>query len=242
MRCLGSLGLCCLLACPAPAVDDVDDEAPDAASQVTAPPGTATAMVDHFHDSLRIKNAVIAGDLAEVPPAARRLAEQLVPERFPAAWRDHLGPTTRMAATAGAARELPEAAAAAAGLASACGDCHAAIGKGPEFPAPGVPPVGESHDTRAHMARHQWAADRMWEALVSRSEPAWSAGATALVNAPLNSEDLTRDVELPQEALDLGVRVHDLAARATRVTDWPARTAIYGEFLASCAGCHTGGC
>ncbi|WP_434423400.1 hypothetical protein [Nannocystis pusilla] len=58
MRCLGSLGFCCLLACPAPAVDAVDDGAPDTTSQVTAPPGTATAMVDHFHDSLRIKHAL----------------------------------------------------------------------------------------------------------------------------------------------------------------------------------------
>ena len=92
------------------------------------------------------------------------------------------------------------------------------------------------------MHRHQWAADRMWEALIDRSEYAWMAGAAALVEAPMNRDDLTRDVELPDDVLGLGRKLHEVGALAGTTVGWRARAGLYGEFLATCAGCHQGGC
>lgn len=238
MRPLVAFLLLSLPACSSPA----PERAPEVAPAPAAPPGTSAAMVGHFQETLRIKRAVIDGELGDVRAAAKDLADSLVARDFPEAWRPYLRTTAHLASAAVAAPDMPGAAAAAAGLASACGECHAAVGGGPAFPAPGAPPAVTPRDNRSQMARHQWAADRMWEALVSRSDAAWRAGAAALVDAPLNCADITRDVELPEEVLQLGTRVHALAREAEAVEAWPQRSALYGEFLASCAGCHKGGC
>jgi hypothetical protein len=85
------------------------------------------------------------------------------------------------------------------------------------------------------MLRHQWAADRMWDALVAHNDDAWTAGADLLVDAPLFRDS---KVELPEDLVKLGNQVHDLGARARATPTWPARAQLYGEFLATCATCH----
>jgi mono/diheme cytochrome c family protein len=204
------------------------------------PPGTAARMADHFEDARKIKDAVIAGELLDLRAPARRLAERADP--VPASWRPFVAGNVELARAALAADDLDAAARAAGALAGNCGECHAAVGAGPRAPDPGAPPPSAPHDTARHMLRHQWAADQMWEALVSRSDDAWRAGAAALTDAPLRTDDLTADVELPADIARLGDRVHELGARARTTTPWPARAQLYGEFLATCATCHKGGC
>lgn len=197
-------------------------------------------MVDHFTDAARIKDAVIDGDLRAIRAPARRLKDD--PGPYPEAWRAYVATNVNYAAALLAAADRHAASVAAAGLARTCGDCHDALGVGPAFDPPHDLPASSPHDVLGHMHRHQWAADRMWEALIDRSEYAWMAGAAALVDAPLPRAELMQDVELPDEVLELGRDLHEIGALAGSTVGWSARAGLYGRFLATCAGCHQGGC
>ncbi|MBL9107275.1 MAG: hypothetical protein JNL82_40670 [Myxococcales bacterium] len=209
--------------------------APDA-----APSALELAMTEHYRDTLQIKAAVIDGELQDTRAPARRLLR--ADDAVPGTWRPFVAANADHAAALLAARDRHAAAAAAAGLARTCGDCHAAHGVGPAFEPPHDTPASAPHAVHGHMQRHQWAADRMWEALIDRSEYAWMAGAAALVDAPLARADLTQDVELPDDVAALAAEVHALGARAGASVGWSARAGLYGELLATCAGCHRGGC
>lgn len=221
--------------------------APEAEThEVVAPPPAATAhrpdprMADHFRDATEIKNAVISGEIIDARAPAQRLVGD--PDHYPATWRPFIAANTVHANALLATKDRRVAAAAAAGLAHTCGDCHAALGVGPRFDPPHDVPTPDSHDPRVRMQRHQWAADRMWEALIDRSEYAWMAGAAALTVPPLDRSDLTQDVELADDVLELNEKVRELGALASTTVGWDARAALYGNFLTTCAGCHQGGC
>lgn len=88
------------------------------------------------------------------------------------------------------------------------------------------------------MQRHQWAAERMWQALITPSEEAWIKGTEAMADAPLAPEQLAPERSTPAEIKSLSRRVHSLAedARGSRdINVWVAR---YGEMLTTCAECH----
>lgn len=240
-----------LLACtpPAPRRDPPPADASASAKQSDAPPVAAPdaapsrrelAMTEHYRDALQIKAAVIDGELGDARAPARRLMH--ADDAVPGSWRPFVAANAAYAAALLAARDRHAAGAAAAGLARTCGDCHAAHGAGPAFEPPHGVPTSAPHGVHGHMQRHQWAADRMWEALIDRSEYAWMAGAAALVDAPLARADLTQDVELPDDVAGLAAEVHALGARAGASVGWSARAGLYGELLATCAGCHRGGC
>lgn len=201
------------------------------------PPGTAGRMAHHFADVLEIQRAVIAGDLSSVRSPARRLVERTDPH--PASWRPYVAGNVALAEAALAARGLEEAARAAAGLANNCGECHAAVGLGPELVAAGLPSA-DVGDAPQHMLRHEWAAERMGDALVSHSDKAWRAGAEALYDAPLRPTILPADSNQLAMFDALAGRVHVLGARARTTVAWPDRAAMYGELLATCAACHRG--
>lgn len=236
------------VACSPTSPEPAPKAAPAAPSAPPSPAPTVAAaaaarMPDHFGDSIRIKDAVIAGELEDVRAPAQRLVDQVTPEHFPGEWRPHVEAVGRHAATALAATDIAGASAAAAGLAGSCGGCHAAVGRGPTLADAGTAPVvGPRDPPKTQMLRHQWAADRMWEALISRGDERWRQGAAALADAPLRIEEITADVELPEEVQKLGDRVHELGRRAQTVSGWDERATIYGEFIASCATCHKGGC
>lgn len=227
---------------PARAAPEAAKPVVEAPPRVNPPPETAARMAGHLRDAVRIKEAVIAGELDDVRAPARRLVEQIAADELPEAWRPHARTATRLAEAALAAGDLDAAAKAAAGLARACGECHTALADGPTFAPPGAPPPSTAQDPKSQMARHQWAADQMYQALVGRTDATWNAAADALADAPLRLEAITADVELPEDVLRLGDRVHELGRRARTTGDWEARATIYGDFLASCAACHRGGC
>lgn len=226
-------------ACSAPhPAPSTQGSVPAASDRADPPADTPQQMAQHFQDAVQIKDAVIAGDLAGVGPPARRLRERTDP--MPASWRPFMTAKDELATRAVSARSLRAAARAAGGLANSCGECHEALGAGPRFESSAAPPDPTAHDAPRHMLRHQWAADRMWEALVSRDDDAWTAGAAVLVDAPLLRADLTAHGELSDDVLELTAQVHALGDRARTTTAWPARAELYGEFLATCAACHLG--
>jgi hypothetical protein len=87
----------------------------------------------------------------------------------------------------------------------------------------------------ARMARHRWAADRMWEGIVGGSDEPWQAGLDVVAAAPLDGSELG-----PARA-PFGRKLQQLAqqARGRRSGEAPPdRATAYGEILSTCAGCH----
>lgn len=120
-------------------------------------------------------------------------------------------------------------------LAVACADCHAATGALPLFDkVPTVPADGPTLEAR--MARHQWAADRMWEGTVGGSDDAWRAGAAVLAGTPFPF------AKGQDDRAALAKRLQQLAEQAgkKKTTDTMAeRGRVYGEMLVVCASCHS---
>ena len=198
-----------------------------------AGPEDDVMFVEHFARTLRMREAVIHGDLERARRESRALAARDMPANFPERWKPFID-ELRAAALIGADVEtLARAGDAVARIATTCGDCHRALG-GPTFTVGEPPPLAPT--VKASMARHAWSADRLWMGLVQPSDDAWSKGSVALTDAPLLAPE-------PRPAQqDLARRVHALGERAQTLTGLakaPQRTALVGELLATGAGCHS---
>ena len=203
------------------------------------PRGTAARMDRHFTDSILIKDAVIAGKLDDAKAPARRLLQRTDP--YPESWRPFMAANVRLAGDVLAAEDIDAVARAVASLAHTCGDCHAAVVLGARFTPPSPPPAITSRDPRQRMRRHQWAADRMWEAMVGHSDVAWTAAAAALADPELARADFPPEVDMEGDPTVVARQLQALGARAAESSDWDHRVRVYGQFLATCAVCHEDG-
>ena len=84
------------------------------------------------------------------------------------------------------------------------------------------------------MARHQWAADRLWEGLIAPSDQAWLSAAELLLEAPL----ALADSQHTDQTRALTERVRGLGLEARSAARSGDRARIYAEFLGTCAVCH----
>lgn len=224
---------------PAAAVGDAPLAAPaQPAAHATSRSPLQREMHQQLLRAVEIKEAVIAGELADVHRPARALAEQAL--AVPDAWKPYVEAMQADARAVLAARDIPTAAQATAGLARRCGACHQANGARPDLsfsPAPAQAP-----GVASAMLRHQWAADRLYQGLIGPSSAAWEAGASVMADAPLHARELAGDVELPEALHGLAKRVHDLGVAADTAATADAQAKIYGDLLGTCAACHKGGC
>jgi hypothetical protein len=205
------------------------------AEEPKATPTLDKKMQDHFTWAGAMKAAVIAGKLEGVTGPAKKLVTSDFGKDLPADWQAQLGPMKAAAKLAAEANDIQGASLAFGHVGAACGACHAKLG-GPQLEL-GKPP-GEASGAQAHMQRHVWAADRMWEGLMAPSDDAWKAGSEALIQAPLSKEELAGDQSVPDEIAKLAKSVHELGPKGRELTDPSARADLYGEFLATCADCH----
>jgi cytochrome c553 len=162
-------------------------------------------MQRSFDDLRRIERRLIGGQLDEARALAHLLAR---PARDPGIDE--------------ACRREPR-------VSAACAGCHLRTGAAPVFPP--APPVPLDRPTRdARMARHLWATDRLWEAMVGGAEPAWRSGLAVLAATPLpfTDRDLSRSAR----------RLQDLARDGASLATAADRAAAYGELLVTCTGCH----
>jgi hypothetical protein len=220
----------------APAEQPAAASAPaPAASEAVATPGVAEHMKAHFMRAAGMRDAVIAGDLEALRKDAQWMAEHELSAKLPDTWRPHVERMQSAAKKALDARELPVAAQAVAETAAACGACHAALG-GPKL-ALGAPPV-EGSGASQHMARHQWSAARMWDALATPSEEAWLKAAEVMADAPLGVESIAGSRSVAPETKALARTVHDIAEKSRAERDTAKWTASYAQSLATCASCH----
>jgi mono/diheme cytochrome c family protein len=205
------------------------------AGEGIATPGVAEHMRDHFSHAVKMRDAVIAGDLPALRKDAQWMAEHEISKTLPETWRPHVTRLHDAAKKALDAQDITAAGAAVAETAAACGACHAKLG-GPKL-ALGTPPA-EGSGAALHMARHQWAAARMWDALATPSEEAWLKASEVMADAPLLPAAATGPRSVPQDTKKLGQNVHDIAEKARQDRDVAKWTGSYGQFLTTCAACH----
>lgn len=218
-----------------------------AASLVCASAGTATAdqrdgnlsehMHEHWERITQIQAALIRGDLAAVREPAQYLAAHPTPAALPGQWEEYVESMRAAARAAFEARDFTAAATATSLMGNACGSCHVDNGIDVRFEI--SDPPGFETDTVSHMARHQWAADRMWEGIVGPSEPSWARGIDAMLEAPLTPHELKGGGDQPESVKRMARRVHQLAGNGMMASDGNEKAEIYAEFLANCAACHT---
>ncbi len=191
-------------------------------------------MQRHFEDASAMKEAVIDGDLETLVERAQWVVEHEAPADYPVAWQPHVVQLVEAARGAGAATDVTAAAARTADLAGNCGRCHRAVGAQPTFEDPMAPMGDESV-----MARHQWAADRMWEGIIGPSEHAWTRGTAEFAAVPGCAVD--PEAPLSEYMGELCTKIGALGAKAASAKSLDDRVRTYGAFLETCAACHNAG-
>ena len=185
-------------------------------------------MQDDFDTTRAIALLAIGGKLDGVRLLARGIAA--LPERETmAGWRGAEDDAARARELA-TAETVGDACRGVARVAAACAQCHREIGATPRFaPPPPAPPASTAVATR--MARHRWAADRMWEAMIEGTDAGWTAGAAILAEDPL---------AWSERAGDRGLRAEQLrdAARRAATVERADRGPAFGDLLVTCAACH----
>ncbi|HEU4611075.1 MAG TPA: hypothetical protein VFS15_03315 [Kofleriaceae bacterium] len=183
-------------------------------------------MRQRFSDLRTIERMLVAGKLDD----ARALAYMLVRPIASAPKSRELDLAT---GALGNARTLAQAIHAEVRIATACAHCHVATQNVPVFPIPPQAPP-DHPDIAAQMARHQWAADRLWEGVVGASDEHWQAGLYVIATSPLRAIG---------DHKDLAVRLQQIARQALDqpASTLDARADTYARLLLTCAGCHAQG-
>ncbi len=175
----------------------------------------------------KVRDGLIAGDLASVKRSAQKFSQALPDGAQPPF--DTISTTSK---TISSGSDHRGAATALVDLAVACGACHQKRGVTPEVRSP---TSAQDPSPAMQMQLHQWAVDRMWEGLVRPSDDDWRRGAQALVRDPLADADHERLDPERQGSIE---RVHNLADQAANARDLKQRARVYRQLLQTCGGCH----
>jgi mono/diheme cytochrome c family protein len=241
-----ALALALLFLC-APACKDAkkapltqDDAAPSAAPPAqppAQPPATMkTRMQRHFVHATTAKDTLLFGDLDVAMDSFQWLADNGASAEGDDSWEPHVGRIRLIAKDTLATKKLEVMGMAVAQIARECGSCHAALGVEPKIPLVRNPPQGQ--DFKDHMIGHKWALDRMWAGLTTPSSELWLAGASYLADQPTHLRKLSSYGKDADSAMTFASQVHALSSDAVAEEQSDRRMAIFGRFLAACAGCH----
>lgn len=140
------------------------------------------------------------------------------------------------AAKPGTSDVMVAAAGALGEIGGACGSCHKTRGKGPTYEPAEAPEIVD--DVVAHMARHQWAVDRMWEGLMAPSDERWALGVNALHDHPLDAQALTSPEAGKSPADYLDWWIHQRGPDTATAAAPEQRGKVYADLMAACAACH----
>lgn len=205
-----------------------------AASCATSPPPVQMDMKEHFSRARGVHTAVAHGDLALARESGRLLAEPQEARGLPAGSELHVAAMRTAARSVAIAPTLAEAASGTAGIAEACASCHRTYGAGPAVEIVFQPAAGEA--LGAHMARHRWALDRLWEGIAGPSDASWAAGLRILAERPLDLGQLAD--RGGSAAIALGRRLHELGSAGDPGASTRERALLLTEILQTCVECH----
>lgn len=192
-------------------------------------------MSEHFVQITTIRDAVIKGDLEAVNKATKEFRDHPTYKDLPEDWEPYMSSLRGAADIAVTADRISLAASALSSMAYVCGACHKQNDVRVKFAAVALPEPGD--DPKKHMLQHQWAADRMWEGLVSPSSELWKSGAEQLAGSALQPADMGGLGRNLKQIRLLGEQTHKMALEARDAEDLQ-RSRIYGMFVGACAGCH----
>lgn len=194
-------------------------------------------MHGNLSRSTDIQTGILQGDLEKARAAAQWLMAQENRGSFSDDLRIHEEAMLAHAGTIASAPDLGTVSSEVGPLAASCGNCHRAFGGGPRFVSGSDAPGGTSQE--AHMIRHFWAVDRMWEGLVGPSDESWEAGAEALALTDPSIAAAIR-ATIPDDALDgFLAAVSNVAASAAATVSQDQRATAYGQVMVSCQNCHS---
>lgn len=215
---------------PAPSPAAVEEPAPEAQPR-TGP--ITLHMAKHLSHLSMAREAVLDGQLDAARGELTWLSEHHEVHALPELYRPFV---TWMRETAEAGAQASDTAGIARSVAltaDRCGACHAAVRAPVEFtpaPAPDQDPT-----MAAHMHRHRWGVDRMWEGLIEPDDGSWREGAAMLAEAPLGGE---QGEGLAEGAGELAVELHALGRQAQTLKASEDKAELYGQVLAVCSQCH----
>jgi cytochrome c553 len=186
-----------------------------------------------MHENLalvsEIEYAVVRGDYQGATDPARALSMQTNPRDLPAKGQAYMDHIRTLAGRTAASADVVEASASVAGLVSTCGECHVALGTRVTI---ATPPRPDAPGRGGMMLHHNWAVSLMTIGLQGPSVESWKRGAEELATARLAPDEAARDLK------DAETQLRAIAQKAAQAGDAKARTAVYGELIASCGACH----
>ncbi len=207
-----------------------------AAAPATAPiPETEREhMQGHFEAVRDAERAVIRGDLATARDRGSWIAEHAEHPAL-ADWQPYVEDVRAAGRELAAASDLAMAAPRVAVLARRCAACHEARAAIVTFDWEPEPAADST--LASVMARHRWAAERLWEGVVGPSDARWSEGATSLAAVTFDTMLVGKPGDTSR-LRDIATTITVLARKAIRTEDPVARVALYGALLQTCASCH----
>lgn len=185
----------------------------------------------HFDDLQMVERLLVAGKLDEGRSLAYLLARPSSDAGL-APWDAHARRVSEAALELTRTATIDTALRQLARVAVECGGCHVAARTTPAFPSRPLPPDRPTPEAR--MARHAWAADRLWTGVVTADDVRWRSGLTVLAETPLPAAVLP-DHRSVGAALQAYAREQLDARGATLLED---HGHAYGEVLVLCARCH----
>jgi len=210
------------------------EEAP--AAEIPPPTPAQALMHGHYRRASEARDALIRADIEGARGHMAWLATHEEGDALAPNLRPMLTAMQTEAARFAEASTMTEAGDALARTLVQCGNCHQASGGG--FVV-ALPPMPAGEGTAAHMQRHMWSAERMWEGLVTADDEQFRAGTDALREAPLHDEHVPAANTQPEGRVDaITELVHQLGVEAQDASTPEARASIYGRYLATCGTCH----
>jgi cytochrome c553 len=209
-----------------PIIEEKDSRAESLAALILQTHHNMHTRLDGVH---KIGIAIALGQLGQAQTEARVVASIEDPNVLPE-WQPFLARVRVSADELARTTDLGAAAKSAANLAALCGNCHEALGRPATIVIEPLLVTGSS--IAADMARHQWAAARMWDGLVGPSDERWLQGSERLSTIHIQLAEKDTKLEI------FASRIRHLALKAIAEPRGDGRTALFANLLASCADCH----
>ncbi|HEY5944781.1 MAG TPA: hypothetical protein VIV40_04790 [Kofleriaceae bacterium] len=208
--------------------------APRVTASEEASPELRKHMAAHFQAATALQAAIAQGRLSDARDQAHWFASHDMDA--PPGWGPYIDELRYSAMRIERARDVPTAGVQIARLGRACSSCHEAQNAHPAF-AYEAPPADDK-TLEAQMARHQWAAERLWEGLVGPADQLWQEGARVMATARLDVAASMHD-KPNAEVVELAERLQEQATEAVSITNRDARATWFGAIMETCANCHS---
>ena len=191
-------------------------------------------MARHFATAVELQTAIAQGRLADARDKARWFrTHEIVGSPSWGAYIDEMRGAALQIERAG---DLPTAGSQIGRLGRACSACHEAERARVVFAGEPVPPAEGAPD--AQMARHAWAAARLWEGLIGPADERWEQGARVMATSPF---DVAKSAHAKPnaEVVELAELLRAQATSAAAITDHDVRAVFFGHMMETCASCHS---